>query len=95
MNGCQESQMSEDALNAKVIILTVKEKRCPRCKETKPIERFYSNKCKKDGYSDQCRECSDRGFKDVILELQNREPSDVCLHEKTINMCVKCHKRLS
>jgi len=36
-----------------------------------------------------------RGWKDVILEMKGELPSEECLHETTINVCVKCHKRIS
>lgn len=32
-------------------------KRCPTCGVTKPLDGFYRNKSRKNGRSDQCKEC--------------------------------------
>ena len=73
---------------------TVKDER--RIKFTRLLSGIpYVDEDNMEEFLSKAEQCSDRGFKDVILEFQNREPSDVCLHEKTINICVKCHKKLS
>ena len=46
-------------------------KRCPKCGETKPIEGFYKNKSRKDGYSAWCKNCDNINHKKHIQN--NRE----------------------
>ena len=33
-------------------------KRCPKCKEVKPIDEFHKNKGRKDGHSKRCKKCA-------------------------------------
>jgi hypothetical protein len=33
-------------------------KRCPKCGEDKPLDGFYKNKCKGDGFSVYCMDCA-------------------------------------
>jgi len=35
----------------------MKNKKCTKCKITKPINEFYKNKTTKDGYCYQCKKC--------------------------------------
>ena len=73
---------------------TVKDER--RIKFTRLLSGIpYVKENNMEEFLDKAEQCSDRGFKDVILEFQNKEPSDKCLHKKTITICIKCRKRIS
>jgi hypothetical protein len=71
MNGSQESLMSEDALIARVIILTEK-KRCIRCGDEKEITEFYRHKAHKSGRRNTCRVCDYEKNKDLIQEQSRK-----------------------
>jgi hypothetical protein len=40
-----------------VFIITKDLKKCYKCKEVKPLNEFYTNSSKKDGYDDYCKSC--------------------------------------
>lgn len=63
MNGCQESQMLEDALAASPTIL-ISQKKCTKCKKKKTLLEFYRNKRTKDGLGVWCKSC--------VIESQKR-----------------------
>ncbi len=33
------------------------DKLCPDCKQTKPLDDFYHNKCRPDGHGAYCKQC--------------------------------------
>ena len=55
MNGIQDCQRSESALNVNQPIGT--EKRCSKCREIKTLEHFCSHKRMRDGLASCCRVC--------------------------------------
>ena len=38
--------------------MSVDEKQCFRCNETKPLSEFYGNRSRWDGHSDECKDCN-------------------------------------
>jgi len=56
-NGTRAKKKSESALNVIVVGGISKEKRCPRCKETKDIDEFHKNRKLKDGHAVYCKQC--------------------------------------
>lgn len=41
----------------KSLIWDMEEKKCPSCGETKPVEEFYKNTARRDGFTCYCKEC--------------------------------------
>jgi len=39
---------------------TIVTKKCPTCKELKPLEQFYRNRSARDGYNTYCKSCAAR-----------------------------------
>ncbi|WP_066584586.1 hypothetical protein [Corynebacterium provencense] len=52
--------------------ITVTEKRCPKCVETKPVDGFYRNRSRRDGLSVWCKECF-RAYKKAYDEAHREE----------------------
>ena len=49
-------------------------KQCSRCKEIEPIDQFYRDRNRKDGYSGRCKECQDWYTRDYYnRKLRKRE----------------------
>lgn len=71
-------------------------KRCPRCRETKPLEEFNRNRAKKDGRQGTCVPCM------VVLRRTTQRASDLrrrydmsveefnSLEEKQGGVCAVC-----
>lgn len=49
--------------------MSVLEKRCFKCEALKPVEEFYRNRSRTDGYADNCKECQARYRK--LIEEKN------------------------
>jgi hypothetical protein len=62
--------------------LNIKEKKCSRCKETKPVEEFYLHKRSSDGYHSYCKKCGN----DASNEWHKNNP------EKGLASARKWHK---
>lgn len=46
-------------------------KQCSSCGKIKPLSEFYKNKAQKDGYSNQCKECSNKSIAKSITRRLN------------------------
>lgn len=62
MNGCQESQMCEDAPIVNPII-SIDQKRCTKCGEVKKLSEFAKQTARIDGLRTACKECSNKESK--------------------------------
>lgn len=71
MSGILEAQMSEDVLPVNPIIGT--EKKCPKCKKVKQIDKFGNRKKNKDGKRYQCKKCESIYKKERYLNNIDRE----------------------
>lgn len=52
---CAAKQQKE--CRAKMTYVYIKEKKCSKCEQVKPVDGFYKDSSKKDGYSSACKEC--------------------------------------
>lgn len=50
--------------------ITVTEKRCSRCGETKPVDGFHRNRSQRDGLGSWCKECH-RAYNEAHREKRN------------------------
>lgn len=41
-------------------------KRCPKCGETKGLDKFYKSKSRKDGHTSWCKECHNKSHKNYV-----------------------------
>lgn len=58
-----------------MVTLTIKEKRCNRCKEVKDISGFHKNKAQPDGFRYTCKECrkiDDANNREKLNEYQRK-----------------------
>ncbi len=52
---------------------TTKIKRCPKCKQKLPVDKFNKNRCAKDGLQYRCRGCTIRENKEYYATEHGRE----------------------
>lgn len=62
----------------------MEEKRCPKCKTTKPVSEFYKSKQTKDGLRSWCKECFKAGTR---TDYHKRPPKPRSLEPKRCSSC--------
>ncbi|HLZ61175.1 MAG TPA: hypothetical protein VKR06_29850 [Ktedonosporobacter sp.] len=68
-------------------------KRCPKCQQYLPRERFYRNATQSDGLSSYCRECSSVLYLARQTRLRARTADELCEQQrKEIKQCTKCQE---
>jgi hypothetical protein len=76
------------------------EKRCPTCKQTKPVAEFYKNKSRCDGLDVQCKICNKKRMKNYYkngAQYQNSKTCaqyfGICIAEKLLEKAFKNAQR--
>jgi len=67
-------------------------KKCTACKKEKELKLFNKNKCKKDGYSNICRECSNERSKQYYNE--NKEHHKKVIYKRNVKIRNENRKKL-
>ena len=58
-----------------LILPPMDKKRCPKCEDTKSLEKFYKDSSKKDGYASHCKVCRkerERNNKEYVAKKARR-----------------------
>lgn len=70
--------------------MMIKEKQCTKCKRILPIEKFWLNRCQKDGYEHWCIDCLKK-YRETMYKKLEKERSKISITEKK---CTKCQRIL-
>lgn len=57
MNGTEENQLSLKNAQNVIVHIGIKLKKCSKCEEIKTLDKYYSSKQQKSGYSSCCKKC--------------------------------------
>lgn len=73
---------------------TIISKKCPKCKQIKPVSEFYKDKAKKDGHQGACKSCQLEYFRQYRrTEKGKTYHKRYRQSEKGKEMCRKSRKR--